>query len=100
MLGQGTRNVLFQEGLAEVRDAMMRGEGLARPMSQTQLFPSAVVQMVRVGENTGTLDQQLEVGSRLLRAGARLQDHAAHGDVRAGGDPVHGVRPSGSSRSR
>jgi type IV pilus assembly protein PilC len=63
VLGQGTRNVLFQEGLADVRDAMMRGEGLARPMSQTELFPSAVVQMVRVGENTGTLDQQLEVGS-------------------------------------
>jgi type IV pilus assembly protein PilC len=63
VLGQGTKNVLFQGGLAEVRDAMMRGEGLARPLSASELFPGAVVQMVRVGENTGTLATQLEVAS-------------------------------------
>jgi type IV pilus assembly protein PilC len=63
VLGQGTRNVLFQERLASVREAMMRGEGLARPMGSSGLFPTAVIQMVRVGENTGTLDTQLEVGS-------------------------------------
>jgi type IV pilus assembly protein PilC len=63
VLGQGTKNVLFQAGLAEVREAMMRGEGLARPLSASALFPGAVVQMVRVGENTGTLATQLEVAS-------------------------------------
>ena len=63
VLGQGTKNVLFQAGLADVRDAMMRGEGLARPLSASALFPGAVVQMVRVGENTGTLATQLEVAS-------------------------------------
>jgi type IV pilus assembly protein PilC len=63
VLGDGTKNVVFQEGLQEVRGAMMRGEGLARPMGATNLFPGAVIQMVRVGENTGTLDTQLQVGS-------------------------------------
>jgi type IV pilus assembly protein PilC len=63
VLGQGTKNVLFQTGLAKVRAAMLRGEGLARPLSASELFPGAVVQMVRVGENTGTLDSQLEVAS-------------------------------------
>ncbi|MDP9224075.1 MAG: type II secretion system F family protein, partial [Actinomycetota bacterium] len=63
VLGDGTKNVLFQEGLENVRAAMMRGEGLARPMGASNLFPSAVIQMVRVGENTGTLDAQLQVGS-------------------------------------
>jgi type IV pilus assembly protein PilC len=63
VLGQGTKNVLFQVGLAKVRAAMLRGEGLARPLSASELFPGAVVQMVRVGENTGTLDSQLEVAS-------------------------------------
>ena len=63
VLGQGTKNVLFQAGLADVREAMMRGEGLARPLSASELFPGAVVQMVRVGENTGTLATQLEVAS-------------------------------------
>jgi type IV pilus assembly protein PilC len=63
VLGRGTNNVIFEQGIATVRDAMMRGEGLARPMSATKLFPSAVTQMVRVGENTGTLGTQLEVAS-------------------------------------
>jgi type IV pilus assembly protein PilC len=63
VLGEGTSNVIYQERLAEVREAMMRGEGLARPMANTGLFPGAIIQMVRVGENTGTLDTQLSVGS-------------------------------------
>src|SRR6476661_2450298 len=63
VLGDATKNVIFQEGLADVHGAMMRGEGLARPMSDTKLFPGAVIQMIKVGENTGTLNEQLEVGS-------------------------------------
>ncbi len=63
VLGRGTNNVVYEEGLAEVREAMLRGEGLARPMGAAKLFPSAVIQMVRVGENTGTLDVQLEIAS-------------------------------------
>ncbi len=63
VLGDATKNVVFQEGLADVHGAMMRGEGLARPMSDTKLFPGAVIQMIKVGENTGTLNEQLEVGS-------------------------------------
>src|SRR2546427_3060441 len=63
VLGDGTKNVVFQEGLEKVRSAMMRGEGLAKPLGATKLFAGAVIQMVRVGENTGTLDAQLQVGS-------------------------------------
>ena len=63
VLGQGVKNVIFQERLADVRDAMMRGEGLARPMGASKLFPGAMIQMVRVGESTGTLDDQLQVAS-------------------------------------
>ncbi|HEX2423471.1 MAG TPA: type II secretion system F family protein [Actinomycetota bacterium] len=63
VLGDATKNVVFQEGLANVHGAMMRGEGLARPMSDTKLFPGAVIQMIKVGENTGTLNEQLSVGS-------------------------------------
>jgi len=63
VLGDATKNVVFQEGLADVHGAMMRGEGLARPMADTKLFPGAVIQMIKVGENTGTLNEQLSVGS-------------------------------------
>jgi type IV pilus assembly protein PilC len=63
VLGDSTKNVIFKEGLDNVHDAMMRGEGLAVPMADTKLFPGAVIQMVKVGENTGTLHEQLNVGS-------------------------------------
>jgi type IV pilus assembly protein PilC len=63
VLGDSTKNVIFKKGLDNVHDAMMRGEGLAQPMADTELFPGAVIQMVKVGENTGTLNEQLTVGS-------------------------------------
>jgi len=63
VLGRGTNNVIFQEGLASVREAMVRGQGIAAPMAASKLFPGAVIQMVRVGEDTGSLDQQLEAAA-------------------------------------
>lgn len=56
----GTGNRVFQVGLAKAREAMIRGEGLARPLAALGLFPAGANQMIRVGEVTGTLDQQLE----------------------------------------
>ena len=58
-----TNNRLFQEKLRIVREAMMRGEGLARPVTASGLFPAAARQMIRVGEATGTLDQQLKTAA-------------------------------------
>ena len=55
-----TNNSVFQAKLATVREAMMRGEGLARPIQASGLFPPAARQMIRVGESTGSLDAQLE----------------------------------------
>src|SRR6476661_6914794 len=63
VLGDATKNVIFKDGVDDVHGAMMRGEGLAQPMANTKLFPGAVIQMVKVGENTGTLNEQLTVGS-------------------------------------
>ncbi len=57
------RNKVYQRGLTTVREAMLEGEGLASPIARSGLFPSGVTQMVRVGENTGTLDKQLETAS-------------------------------------
>ena len=55
-----TNQRVFQQKLAEVREAMMRGEGLARPIAASGVFPAAARQMIRVGESTGSLDAQLE----------------------------------------
>lgn len=55
-----TNNQIFQDGLRVARDEMLEGEGIAEPLMRTGLFPAAAIQMARVGEETGTLDTQLE----------------------------------------
>lgn len=55
-----TNNPVFQHRLRAARDEMLEGEGVAGPLERTDLFPSAAIQMIRVGEETGTLDQQIE----------------------------------------
>ncbi|MCU1432459.1 MAG: pilC [Actinotalea sp.] len=57
------KNLVFERALTRVRDAMLRGEGLAQPIAATHLFPGIAAQMIRVGEDTGTLDSQLEVAA-------------------------------------
>lgn len=57
---ESSNNKVFERGLVEARDAMIQGDGIAGPIAATELFPSAAVQMIRVGEETGTLDQQID----------------------------------------
>ena len=56
---EATNNAVYRHGLVSARQDMLRGEGLARPLAATGLFPAAARQMFRVGEDTGTLDDQL-----------------------------------------
>jgi type IV pilus assembly protein PilC len=58
-----TNNVIYRERLHEAREAMIRGEGMSGPITATGMFPGGVCQMVRVGEDTGTLDNQLDTAA-------------------------------------
>ncbi len=58
-----TNNIVYRRGIDSVRDAMTRGEGFAAPLAATGLFPATARQMFRVGEDTGSLDQQLETAA-------------------------------------
>jgi type IV pilus assembly protein PilC len=60
---ESANNAVYRNALEKVRESMMQGEGLSEPINQTGLFPAAARQMFRVGEETGTLDQQLEVAA-------------------------------------
>ncbi len=53
-------NVVFERGLAAARARMLSGEGFSAPLESTGLFPRLVIQIVRVGEETGNLDNNLE----------------------------------------
>ncbi|HEY3260016.1 MAG TPA: type II secretion system F family protein, partial [Pseudonocardiaceae bacterium] len=54
-------NLVFRRSLGRVREAMLQGEGLAQPLAVSGVFPATAIQMMRVGEQTGTLDTQLDV---------------------------------------
>ena len=60
---EASSNRVYQLGLGQAREAMMRGEGLAVPLAATGLFPASARQMFRVGESTGTLDEQLHTAA-------------------------------------
>jgi type IV pilus assembly protein PilC len=53
-------NAEYRTGLSSVREDMLSGEGFATPLERTGLFPRLVIQMIRVGEETGSLDANLE----------------------------------------
>jgi type IV pilus assembly protein PilC len=58
-----TNNLVYQGKLVAAREEMMRGHGLAAPIAETQLFPGSATQMIRVGEQSGTLDHQLDIAA-------------------------------------
>jgi type IV pilus assembly protein PilC len=61
---ESLRNLVFMRSLSTVGEAMLEGEGLAGPLVRSGLFPTIASQMMRVGEETGTLDTQLEQTAR------------------------------------
>ncbi|MDQ1748417.1 MAG: type pilus assembly protein PilC [Frankiaceae bacterium] len=61
--GQAASNSVYRSAIESTREAMLRGEGLAGPLANTGLFPAAARQMFRVGEDTGTLDEQLNIAA-------------------------------------
>lgn len=52
-------NVIFEELILEIRTCIAEGQTIAEPLSEMELFPRMVVQMIAVGEATGALDSML-----------------------------------------
>jgi type IV pilus assembly protein PilC len=51
-----TGNIVFEDGTMKIRDEVATGQRLQRAMENTGLFPNMVVQMIAVGEESGSLD--------------------------------------------
>ncbi len=56
---QGCNNRVMARALYDVQQGMLKGEGLSKPMVKNALFLPMMVQMVKVGEETGNLDASL-----------------------------------------
>ncbi|MFC1580139.1 type II secretion system F family protein [Thermodesulfobacteriota bacterium] len=53
-------NVILEEIIYEVRSSIAEGQTIAEPLSENDIFPGMVIQMISVGEATGALDTMLE----------------------------------------
>jgi type IV pilus assembly protein PilC len=62
--GAAMNNHHVSASLDVARQEMMEGQGIAGPLARTGLFPPAAAQMLRVGEDTGQLDLQLEAAAK------------------------------------
>ncbi|MCH8847481.1 MAG: type II secretion system F family protein [Chloroflexi bacterium] len=61
LMPQTTTNSVFREALEQVKRRLFLGQGLAYPMAANPLFPPLMLQMVRVGEESNTLDSTMRV---------------------------------------
>jgi type IV pilus assembly protein PilC len=52
-------NVIIEEAIMYARARISEGKNMAQPLMETNVFPTMVVQMVGVGEQTGALDAML-----------------------------------------
>jgi type IV pilus assembly protein PilC len=53
-------NAVVAEAVKDLQAGVKEGESLAQPLSKHAVFPPMVVQMIAVGEETGSLDTMLE----------------------------------------
>ncbi|MEO7730637.1 MAG: type II secretion system F family protein, partial [Kofleriaceae bacterium] len=53
-------NAVVEQGINRVRDKISEGHDMAGPLAESKVFPTMVVQMIGVGEQTGAMDQMLQ----------------------------------------
>jgi type IV pilus assembly protein PilC len=52
-------NEVIAQAVKKARTAIKEGEAIAKPLAESPVFPSMLVQMIAVGEETGALDAML-----------------------------------------
>jgi type IV pilus assembly protein PilC len=78
---QGANNRVMAESLYQVQVDMLKGEGLAKPMSKNAIFLPMMVQMVKVGEETGNLDSSLQAVAQNYESEAESKTKALIGMI-------------------
>lgn len=52
-------NVIAEDEVLKIRERVVKGEGLSTPIEDCELFPQMLSSMVRIGEESGALDDML-----------------------------------------
>jgi type IV pilus assembly protein PilC len=60
VVSETVNNTQMRDAILDVQRSVKEGETIARPLSRHPIFPPMVVQMLAVGEQTGSMDTMLE----------------------------------------
>jgi type IV pilus assembly protein PilC len=60
IVGGTSGNALVSDAMEDVRDAVRSGSSISRPLALHSIFPTMVVQMIEVGEETGQTSEMLD----------------------------------------
>lgn len=66
------QNSVMRAAVQQLTTAIQSGESIATPLQRSGLFPPLLVQMVRVGEHTGRLDEMLLRSAQVHESQARV----------------------------
>jgi len=59
IVGETSGNAVIVRAVERVKESVRQGSGIAKPLTDEDVFPDMVVQMISVGESTGSLDEML-----------------------------------------
>ena len=59
IVSETTGSIVISRALQQVQDSVRRGETVAGPLAEHEVFPPMVVQMIASGEESGAIDQML-----------------------------------------
>lgn len=79
LASDGIGNKVISVALMDVHADMVQGEGISGPMSKNKLFLPMMVQMVKVGEETGSLDKTLIAVSNSFETESEEKMHSLIG---------------------
>jgi type IV pilus assembly protein PilC len=60
IVGETSGNWVIEDALAKVAESVRQGESIAGPLASEPVFPAMVVQMIAVGEDSGSLEMMLD----------------------------------------
>ena len=60
IVAKSAGNVVVEREVLSAKASIAEGKTIAEPLSESSVFPGMVVQMISVGEQTGTIDEMLE----------------------------------------
>jgi type IV pilus assembly protein PilC len=58
-VSQVVGNKIAQDKLLEIREELIKGEGLSKPIEESKIFPPMLASMIKIGEESGSLDDIL-----------------------------------------